>query len=220
MPHHKHISENDRLKQYLESILFYVTMSNFSDIVFIDWSWFDLKVFDFIKNIAYIYQKNIEFLSFHYDTNTVVNKWKGYWENVILEYGLDNSNLLNNFNCFYKVTWRYQCKNINSILKVHEDKKNIFIKNLNKTCNTAFFKLEKDVFKKYFVWAGEKVNDNKWICMEHIYYNIIRKNNLNIDHFSILPKFSWFSWWWGNLDKPYYYELIKTILNNLGFLRF
>ena len=218
MPYHKHIPENERLKQYLECILYYIIKSDFSDIVFVDWSGFNLSVLNFLKEVAEIYDKNIEILSFKYNTATVVEKWKWYGENTILEYWINNSALLKHFTCFYKVTWRYKVKNINSILKKHRDKKNIFIKNLDKSCNTAFFKVEKSIFKNYFVWAGEKVNDKNNIYLEHIYYNII-KEGVEVESFSELPKFSWMSWGWRRLDNKFK-DIIKAVLNCLWFFKF
>ncbi len=219
MLYHKHIPENERLREYIESILYYIIKSNFSDIVFIDWSGFDLSILSFLNNIASIYNKKIELLSFKYDTDTVINKGKWYWENIILEYGVNNSTLLNNYTSFYKVTWRYKVKNINSILKKHEKKNNIFIKNLNSTCNTAFFKVEKKTFKKYFVWAGERVSDRDNVYLEHVYYDIIKKENFWVQSFSELPYLSGISWGGRSLDNNLKYT-VKLILRQLGFFKF
>lgn len=55
MPFHKHISGNERLKQYIDTIIFYITKSNFKGIVYCDWNWFDMTMLCFLKDLAYIW---------------------------------------------------------------------------------------------------------------------------------------------------------------------
>ena len=127
MPFHKAIEEKERIKQYLDAILFYLTKSDFESIVFVDGSGIESDFFYFLFPIADFYNKKFEMLSFENDPILLKSKWKGYGENNILKFAIENSALLKNYKCFYKVTGRYLIKNINQILKNEEMNENVFL---------------------------------------------------------------------------------------------
>lgn len=127
MPFHKAIEEKERIKQYLDAILFYLTKSDFESVVFVDGSGIESDFFYFLFPIADFYNKKFEMLSFENDPILLKSKWKGYGENNILKFAIENSALLKNYKCFYKVTGRYLIKNINQILKNEEMNENVFL---------------------------------------------------------------------------------------------
>lgn len=196
MPYHLHVNVNERIRQYIDALIFYIVKSNFSDIVFCDWSWFPLQEFDFLYKLSTIYNKNLEFLSFNNNQEKVVKKWKWYWEGKIIEYALDNSKLLKNQETFYKVTGRYIVENINDIIN-RSSHTNYFCKITtfnNKVCNTAFFKSSKDFYNTALRWAWNKVYDKWGIYLEHIYMKILKNHKKEIHCFKEMPYFIWVSW--------------------------
>ena len=100
MPFHKAIEEKERIKQYLDAILFYLTKSDFESIVFVDGSGIESDFFYFLFPIADFYNKKFEMLSFENDPILLKSKWKGYGENNILKFAIENSALLKNYKCF------------------------------------------------------------------------------------------------------------------------
>jgi len=223
MPYHLHINNNERIKQYLDAILFYVTKSEFSDIIFCDWSWYPINKFRYLVGLARIYWKRFEILWFKNDQDEVVKRGKGYGEGKIIEYALHHSLLLKENNCFFKVTGRYIVKNINRIIRNESDKENIFFRISacdKETCNTAFFKVNKEFFNRYLYWAWDKVNDTNGVYFEHIYMKILKKHKKEISSFKELPVFSWVSgtnWKW--LEPSWISILIGNFFNLLWFHR-
>ena len=222
MAYHLHIPENERLKQYIDALIFYITESNFSDIIFADWSWYDMNQLKFLDNLAKIYGKKLELLSLKNDESLVVRYWKGYWESKILELVINNSKIIKNYKEFFKVTWRYVVKNINKILINEKDKWNCFFKwyymNWKSFCNTAFFKVEKEFFNKVLYWAWNNVNDKEWTYLEHIYLNILKKYSNKISWFKELPIFHWASGGnWKKIDLNSIILIIYKSLNKLWF---
>lgn len=221
MKFHNHIPEKDRLKQYISAVVFYIMESNFTDIVFVDWSWYDLNNLNFLKELASRFDKKIELLSFNNDQKQVVIHWKWYWENKIIEYALDNSDVLNKNDIFYKVTWRYIVKNINNIVKNEKNNRNVFFKisflwKFGWMCNTAFFKCGLSEFQKNLWWVGENVYDEKWVYLEHIYFNAIKNNDFKVKCFKELPVFHWKAWWdWRDIDLNKRWTIIREICNKI-----
>ena len=222
MPYHLHIQENERLREYIDALIFYIIESKFSDIVFVDWSWYDMNQLEFLEDLAKIYNKKLELLSFKNDESLVVKYWKGYWENMILEFAINNSKIIKNNKSFFKVTWRYIVKNINKILINEKDKGNCFFKwryiNWKTFCNTAFFKVEKDFFDKILYWAWNNVNDKEWIYLEHVYLKILKKYSNKISWFKELPIFHWnLGGSWKKLDTNPIILIIVKLFNKLWF---
>ncbi len=221
MPFHRHIPLEERLKQYIDTIIFYITKSNFWEIVYCDWNWFDIKQLSFLKDLAYIYGKTLELISFDNDQNLVVEKWKWYGENKIIEYVTDNSELIKNHKCFYKITGRYIVKNINNIIKNEEKKENIFFLSpfRKPSLATSFFKCNKNLFKKQLYGLWEYVNDKEWYYLENIYYRTLKeykdKWDWKIECFKELPEFTGFMWSWVKLDTNILLKPVKYFLNKI-----
>lgn len=214
---HHHIPVNERLIEYLDSLLFYITKTNFKKIIFIDWNDYPINNLSFITDIWKIYWKKIEILSFKNDQNNVVDKWKWWWEQAIIEFAIKNSKLLSENKPFYKVTWRYIVNNINDILEASKWIDVIFnilmmnkLINKNHYVNTAFFKVTKKFFLDYLWWCWEFVNDNKWDILEKIYFNrLVKIPNMKINSFNKVPEFYWKA---SNSWKPLERTSIVTLL--------
>lgn len=217
MPFHKAIEEKERIKQYLDAILFYLTKSDFESIVFVDGSGIESDFFYFLFPIADFYNKKFEMLSFENDPILLKSKWKGYGENNILKFAIENSALLKNYKCFYKVTGRYLIKNINQILKNEKMNENVFFRTsvLDRSlCNTGFFKVSKELFKRELWNLWDNVNDKQGVFLEHLYLKQLTRKT-KIKNFKLLPRFSWIYGGGDRMDLPLTLELIKDFCNLL-----
>ena len=171
-----------RKAQYLKAIIFYVTQSKFNNIIFCENSDYkfektEMEVIEYLKNL---YHKNIELLHFKWNTEKVNKQWYWYWEWECLDYAFDNSKILKDTKTFYKITWRYIIWNINEIIDSHKNCQNIFIRDIPSyfTMNTAFFKMETELYRKYFYNAKKLVNHSQNINFESAFYKIIFNENL------------------------------------------
>gem|GEM_PF-1582104 len=73
---HKTIPQGIRVQQYVDTLIFYITKSFFTHIVFCDGTNYDMVNINFLQNLAKIYNKKIEFLSFQQDISLVLSKGK------------------------------------------------------------------------------------------------------------------------------------------------
>lgn len=215
----KIINENVRLKDYLENILFLITKTNIKKIVFCENSNYNSDILLFIEKLAQIYWKKFEYITFLWNSKKVVTNWRWYWEQEILNYFIDNSKLLDWENDFYKLTWRYKVKNINEIVSLEANNKNIFVKMspLDNRCSTAFFKSNIEFFKKNFYGIWEKINDELWENnqIEWVYRNILLLNKWEFSNFKKLPIFEANTGSWYKLKENFLKDSIKNILNIL-----
>lgn len=176
------LSPEIRELQYFKSLVFYIAQSNFNKIVFCENSDYSFSN-DRINNLKYLselYKKEVELLHFRWDFERTNRLWYWYWEWECLDYAIDNSKILKDAKTFYKLTGRYIIWNINDILNIHKDSKNLFIRDIPSyfTMNTAFFKMEVNLYKKYFYNAKKFVNHLKNENFESAFYKIVYDKNL------------------------------------------
>ena len=216
IPWHKRKDINIRVKDYIKALTFYITHSDFTEIVFCDGSNYCLKDFDFIFSLAQIFEKKLELLSFQQDIQKVIKKWKWFWEQQIINYALQHSEILKNSHSFYKITGRYLIKNINNILKNETEEENVFFRTSlldRQNCNTAFFKTSPIFFKKNLQNVEDLVNDFNGHWLEFCYYQRLCWKRLS--SFTELPIFMGISGSWGNLYPWKILIYIKQICNKL-----
>lgn len=196
---------NTRLKWYIESIIYYITKSDFDHIIFCENSWYDLWSIDFINQIACIYNKHFEFLSMQQNQEIINKLWYAYWEAELMDFAINNSTILNSQKHinFWKITWRYICKNINDMIRVYKSQDQIFFKSFGFgfspfSISTAIFKASTKFYKDNLLNIWIQCNTNKWIWLENVYYKILRElyyDSPNSIKNAILPKI----YWWGIL---------------------
>ena len=175
------LSPEIRKLQYFKSLIFYITQSNFNKIVFCENSDYHFSKWetDVLENLSKLYNKKIELLHFLWNFGKTIKQWYWYWEWECIDYAIDNSKLIDNNESFYKITWRYIFWNINQIIDLHKNIKNLFIRHIMLwyfSMNTAFFKMEKRLYKKYFYNLKEMINCGN--CIEILFYHVLLKNNL------------------------------------------
>ena len=108
--------ESIRLRQYVESIKFYIDSSDLKKIVFCENSGFVYNECDSLKKYALQKGKELEWLSFKGNESSVRKYGKGAGEDEIYLYAFENSKLLKSSLSFVKVTGRLIVTNINEIV--------------------------------------------------------------------------------------------------------
>lgn len=140
-----------RLKQYINAILHYITISDFENIVFCDNSNYNWEFFTHINSIAKNYNKNFEYIT--YDGNK--NSWKywyGYSECELIDYAFENSLFIQKSTNWYKITWRYILKDINKLISTTRNSNFYFHKqwifDSFLTVSTSFFKINNTIYQE------------------------------------------------------------------------
>lgn len=191
-------SQNDldfsiREKKYIDAIIYYITQSNFDNIIFCENSNYPFTIRQSIKRIANIYKKKVELLQFEWNPIYPEKYW--YWcgEAEIIDYVIHNSKLIKETKSFYKITWRYIIWNINKIISKLENQENYFHKQWLFASplwvSTVFFKISHWLYKKYLYkktisffhvffssWIDlKKITKYPHLSIEYVWYLLLRK---------------------------------------------
>ena len=214
-------SVEERLDHYKRSIDFWLTKTNVDKIVFCDNSNYIFDDQNYFEELAFKNQKQIEFLTFQGDIASTEKYGKGYGEGEIIKYFIENSKLLENEEGFYKITGRLYIKNFNSINKHVKKHINYFNKpylNSKNLVDTRFFKVNIADYKNLFIDAYKLVNDIKGKWLEHVFYEVIKTNNLYVKSFDVFPKIIGCSGSTGVIyEEKFYRYWLKNILLKLKY---
>ncbi len=172
-----------RLDQYIDSIIFYINSSAFSNIIFCDNSNFDYDAKDSLISYALSKGKKLEWISFE-GNKELVKKWgKGAGEDEIVSYVLKNSELMKTANSFAKVTGRLKLQNINQMIQKCHSQNNYFLKDVyrgNKNgVDTRFYFINKLFFTKnlqHCYQKSEAVENLSGKPLEEIYFKLLNNN--------------------------------------------
>jgi len=216
-----------RYLQYIKNIIKYICFSNFRYIVFCENSWYKIKDSETLIWIAKIFWKKLEILQFKGNSEKAVKKGRWYWENEIIEYAIKHSKLIKESWTFIKITGRYRCENINSIIGGSENKDICFSKLMpvsffkldTKAVNTAIFKTSVKFFNETLAGAWEDVDDTKIHFLEHVYYVRLKQLSKKIYPLPRYPKMRGITWEWGILKKSALVEIVMYIVHKLGITK-
>lgn len=211
----KLIDGNERRKQYIDAIDFYLQKTNFK-LLFVENSGNDIS--DRFQG----YESRIEFLTY-VSQPTVPDRGKGYKEMEILNYAMNTSKFINDINYIIKITGRLKILNINYLLQ-HNDRlfKTAVVSNIYKLgkMDSRFFLFNKK-FWPYLKDKGEKIDINYsfeqalWLATK-IYCVESEKKLYRQFSSPLLVKGTS-----GSFDTPYYrgflLELIKKIRHRLNY---
>jgi len=204
----------ERRKQYEETLHKYITLSKFDKIVFAENSGaaFDMQRFG---KLAERYGKMIEFLYLPGNKENTQIFGKSYGEAQLISDAVCNSKLLENEQAFYKVTGRIWIPNINELIdnKVN----NCFVAhNFVSWLLTSFFKVRVDDFKDNLLCAKNVCNDSNGNCIEHIYYELMKKAKHEVRSFKKYPKLTGINSGSGvSYGKSWVGEKIRNVLIKL-----
>lgn len=195
-----------REKDYYNSLKYYVeNHPPIRKIVFVENSGWSL---DKIKQAATKnpHNKEIEFISL--DCNDFPRSFgKGYGESLLMEQGIERSQLIKSINYLAKITGRIYLLNLAQIITSVQNnydclcdfkdqgyliKRLLGEKTANPNCDTRFLVFSKELYSKYFQPLHQK-HQQGCFYFELQYYNAIKKAQREftvINRFPIEPKFS------------------------------
>lgn len=208
----------ERYKQYIDALTFYITKTKVKNIVYCDNS--NYGVNKEISRIARQYDKNFEWLSFTGDSKSAAKYGKGYGEGEIIEYALLNSKIIKTCSVLVKVTGRLKVLNIDSIIQYSYGKNHFFyITNRfdKKFIDTRFYIISKNDYINNFMKQYKNVCDGENNFLEHVFAKTIIEGKIDYRHFILEPNISGFS---GTNGKEYGSSKLKictkTFLNIFG----
>ena len=177
-----------RLKQYMDSLKYYIVNTDIKEIVFCENSGYDFRK-DELFLLADKCNKKIEIIQFVGNQYKIARYGKGFGEGEIIEYALKNSCLLGKANYFIKVTGRLKIKNIDLIKNKLDLNKMYLNKNVDKqqSINTVIYCMPKRMYKKFVVDAYKRVYDKKGKYIEQVFKEVVEDNGLNIYNIPYYP---------------------------------
>ncbi len=187
------LSPEKRLKEYENSIKYYIENSFFQKIVFCENSYYDCdnwktEMYKFAKNN----DKSLEILQFKWNVEKTLELSYSYGEWECIDYAFDNSKLLKESINRWKITWRYIVKNINDIVLSADRYENLLFKWLRPlwffAIDTSIFKVSNVTYKKYLYDAKNDITKKNNKCIENIFYDRIRNKKINFWKLKVLPK--------------------------------
>lgn len=188
----------NRRRQYIESIEFYIKETSIKRIVYCDNSSSPEPVA--LNELANKRSKEFEWLSFNGDSAKAVIQGKGYGEGEIIEYALNHSTLLQKANYFIKVTGRVKVRNIVFLINFMNANRMYFCRNSSTNVDTKLYGLPIEAYKKDFIYLYNEVDDKKGKYLENLFSDRISGQQLEIYNFVVFPNVQGVS---GSTGKPY-----------------
>lgn len=171
--------EEERLKQYLECIDFYIHNTKIRNIIFCDNSNFNFNKVDNLLKFARALGKRMEWLSFRGDMELVAKySTKGIGEDEILDYVFTNSKLVKDAKSFSKVTGRLILRNIDKLLECAQYETNYFYRDIYSNglnLDTRFYVMDVRSYNRYLRRCYSVVKDYN-LSLERVYKELLRNN--------------------------------------------
>lgn len=215
--------EAERLKQYIESIQFFIESGAFTKIVFCDNSNFGTEKLESLQNEAQKHCVLLELLSFQGNAEQTAIHGKGYGEGEIMDHVFANSKLLSGEQSFMKITGRMKVDNIKAIisrLKVEKTYFNIPNRTHREMYDTRMYVMPVKAFRTLFINQYDKVMDDEGIYLEKVYTSVIQENHIHIDNFPRYPRIVGVS---GSTGVQYVYTewkcKIRDVLSQFNFYK-
>ena len=181
----------ERLKQYRESIDFFIDSEAFDKIIFCDNSHYEMKEFFDLQRKAETKGIMLELLSFQGDNQGVKTQGKGYGEGEIMEYVMNHSKLVKKEFFFVKITGRLKIDNIKKIVqKLNADRIYFNIPNhIRKDMyDTRVYAMPIEIFRRNFQGKYNLVMDDKGNFLEYVYTNTLIEGKIRVTNFPRYPR--------------------------------
>ncbi len=187
----------ERLSQYKESLIFFISSGAFQKIIFCDNSGYLIEndVLKEEKEIALNNGISLEILSFIGNHEKVKEQGKGYGEGEIMEHILKESKIISKDDYFFKVTGRLKVENINRIINKSKSaiKDGICLINvpnhtMHEIYDTRFYGMHISIYEKDFLKAYENVDDQNSVFLETVFTNVLKEKNLKHRNFPLYPR--------------------------------
>lgn len=208
---------NIRINHYISAIKYYIYTSNFNRIVFAD-NTDSAREICFLITEAFNFQKKLEIISFAGNKSRVENQGKGFGECEIIEYALNKSKLISSDDLVVKITGRYEILNINKIFeKINTNYPSFIRVPGNNMIDAVVFSFLPTTWNAYFKSAIEMIDDNNGYYFEHVLYDLVKRNQMNISRLPYFPLFSQLSGTSGKLvDRKlsiYSYLIVLEVIS-------
>lgn len=204
----------ERRRQYIESILYYIEKSSINNIVYCDNS--NASPDPIVFETARRKNKQVEWLSFVGDQEKVAQYGKGYGEGEIIDHALRNSKLLQDAQMMIKITGRLIIKNIDCYLKKANVEKSYFLPGATPEkelfIDTRMYIMPVSLYKTCFRDVHLRVDDRNGFFLEHAFGKAIKDNRIRFRYFWTAPKFEGMS---GSLGHRYRVDRLSCLKNTL-----
>lgn len=202
-----------RRKQYIDSIKYYIRYAKINNIIYCDNSGACPE--QELKELANKYGKSFEWLSFYGDIAKTVRYGKGFGECEIVNYALQNSQLIEQCKYLVKVTGRLIIKNLNILLALNR-RKIYFCPNKTEDdrlyINTRIYMMPIKSYDLYFQKAMNYVDDINNVYLEHAFGICIKNNNVPFKKFIFMP---WVEGVSGSTGREYKPSIISYLKDDL-----
>lgn len=216
-------NEEERLRQYIDSITFFIKSEAFSKIIFCDNSNYNIDNLEFLRKRANENNVELEILSFQGNIKKISYLGKGYGEGEIMNYIFEHSKIAQEEDYFVKITGRIRVDNIKEIVsKIKKNKTYFNIPNytIKDIYDTRIYAMPIKQFRELFLREFIKVKDDKGIYLEYVYTDILERERIRISNFPRYPRIIGVS---GSTGTVYGYTewkcKVKDILSLGGFYK-
>lgn len=215
--------ENERLRQYEDSIYFLLDSRAFSKIIFCENSGYGIEKFAHLPEIAQKKDIELELLSYQGNEKKACIHGKGYGEGEIMDYVFSHSKIARTEPYFVKITGRLKVNNIEDIV-TRIDKEKTYFNIPNRTrrdiYDTRIYGMPVSQFKTCFLNGYEQVMDEQGIFLETVYTGILKDNKIKVTNFPRYPRIVGIS---GSGGIVYSYTewkcRVRDVLSRMNFYR-
>lgn len=183
--------EEERLKQYEDSLRSLLCFGAFDKVVFCENSNYGTEKLFYLTEIAGENGVELELLSFQGNEEEACIHGKGYGEGEIMEYVFSHSKLIGTEDYFVKITGRLKVDNTKAIVSRMNRQRtyfNIPNRTLRNIYDTRMYGMPIDQFKKCFLHSYEQVMDEQGIFLEVVYTQVLQEHNIKVHNFPRYPR--------------------------------
>ena len=228
------LDPEERARQYMDSISWYLRDTSLKKIIICDNTGYSYPLS--LYELAVIYRKEIELLSFNGDSTAVERHGKGYGEGEIMEYVMAHSRLLNTVEGFIKITGRLKVVNIDQIIQSINPSENYFmpisllrprfmVPRAARSCvEVRVYYVTREFFRTALLTAYKTVRDDETFFLEHAYYRAIAQwpsFKASVKCFSIAPEITGISGsnGWVFKERSWLKKMLVRLVSRLGYIR-
>lgn len=208
--------ENERLRQYEESIRFFLCSGAFSKVVFCENSNYGTEMLSRLWKVAKSNGVELELLSFQGNIAESCIHGKGYGEGEIMKYVFLHSRIASIEPYFVKITGRLKVDNIRDIaMRMGQNRTYFNIPNRTRRdiYDTRIYGMTVRQFKELFMDGYSQVMDEQGIFLETVYTRILRDNFIPVTNFPRYPRLVGIS---GSGGLIYNYTEWKCKIKDIG----
>lgn len=183
--------EEERLRQYEDSICSLIDSKAFSEIVFCENSGYGTERLSYLRDQAKEQHVKLELMSFQGDTDKICIHGKGYGEGEIMDYVFSHSRFAGKAPYFVKITGRLKVDNIREIVvRLKQDRTyfNIPNRTIRDIYDTRIYAMPADQFQKGFRKVYGQVMDGQGFFLEHVYTQVLKDCRIKVTNFPRYPR--------------------------------